>query len=120
VEELTSWLQNFNKSVHLPEGFKWEFTLEDIVAAIDKTHPSAPGPDGIPFEAYKFCKSTAADILLRVANELMDPASGPPPAWFNKAVLVLLPKKVTPGYEQYGKVYEPKNMRPLSIVGFFQ
>ena len=32
---------------------------------------------------------------------------------------MFLPKTFSPGFETYAKVYEPGNMRPLSIVGCF-
>ena len=65
------------------------------------------------------CTYVVIFAMMHYFNIYVDPLAPPPPSWFNEAILVLLPKKVTPGYEQYGKVYEPKNMRPLSIVGCF-
>ena len=96
-----------------------EISSEDVAKAIDSCHQSAAGPDTIPIEAYKTCKLVASQILAECAETLLDPLAPLPPDWFNKGLLVLLPKKITPGYERYGEVYEPKNMRPLSIVGWF-
>ena len=37
----------------------------------------------------------------------------------NSNLTIIIPEKVTPGYEGCGAVYEPCNMMPLSIVGCF-
>ena len=91
--------------------------MEEIRAIIKATHHSAPGPDGLPFEAYKILIDTSAPILVEVLAALFND-SRDPPTWFNRAWLVLLGKKAT--MTKGGtEAYTPKNMRPLSIVGCF-
>ena len=89
---LDAWLQNFDKTIDTPFDFNWNLSREEIETAIMQCKHSAPGPDGIPFEAYKSCVSISSEVLLEVASSLMDPSTGPPPDWFNESVLILLPK----------------------------
>ena len=66
-------------------------TLEDVEQVILDTGDTAPGPDAIPFAAYRAVVNIAAPILHTCINKLRRGA--PPPSDFNEGLLVLLPKK---------------------------
>ena len=75
--------------------------VENVILASGST---APGPDNIPFSAYRTLVSIAAPVLHGVIMLLMKGI--PPPAGFNNAIFHLLPKKGT------GWV---SDTRPLSV-----
>ena len=37
----------------VPDGFRWGVDLDAFLALLDATHDSAPGPDGVPYSAWK-------------------------------------------------------------------
>ena len=99
----------------LPD-FDWAVTFDDVSMAIALAEDSAPGPDGIPYSAYKHV-SFAADIVYRALESIAHSPTSPAPADFNFAIMVLLGKKssgVAPG--GVGSFYKPGDTRPLSIV----
>ena len=65
---------------------------------------TAPGPDNIPFKAYKVMEEEATEVLYYVIKALM--AGVTPPYKFNHSIFHLLPKKGT-GYIA--------DTRPLSV-----
>jgi ribonuclease HI len=65
-------------------------TVEAVVAAIKSTNNSAPGPDGIPFRAYRLLALMVAPILHGIAMAMS--RGKKPPRGFNHADLYLLPK----------------------------
>ena len=65
---------------------------------------TAPGPDNIPFKAYKVVVEEASEVLYYVIKALM--AGKTPPYKFNHSIFHLLPKKGT-GYIE--------DTRPLSV-----
>ena len=65
--------------------------IEDVVQAIYDTTDTAPGPDAIPFAAYRATVDIAGPILHGCIRHLR--AGKPPPDGFNAGSLVLLPKK---------------------------
>jgi len=79
--------------------------LDDIIYSINHTNNSTPGPDGIPFAAWKAAPELAAPILLAVFHSIC--AGQPPPPNFNKGLLFLMPKKNT------GLI---SDTRPLSVT----
>jgi hypothetical protein len=98
-----SFLDRYNKRVK-PELCK-EVTLDSVLYAINHSGNTAPGPDGIPFAAWRAAPDLAAPVLLKVFRAI---SSGqPPPSGFNNGLLFLLPKKKT------GLV---SDTRPLSVT----
>ena len=67
--------------------------LDDFIFSINHTNNSTPGPDGIPFAAWRAAPDLAAPILLAVFRSIC--AGQPPPSNFNRGLLFLLPKKNT-------------------------
>ena len=80
-------------------------SLDDVKFALSHSKDSTPGPDGIPFSAWRATVDLAAPILL---GTLLDIQAGiTPPTGFNFGLLFLLPKKFT------GLV---SDTRPLSVT----
>jgi hypothetical protein len=67
--------------------------LEAILDSIRSSNNSTPGPDGIPFAAWRAAPDLAAPVLLGVLSALTRGLT--PPAGFNHGFLFLLPKKET-------------------------
>ena len=65
--------------------------VEDVIQAIHDTTDTAPGPDAIPFSAYRATVDIAGPILHGCICLLRK--GEPPPNDFNAGSLVLLPKK---------------------------
>jgi ribonuclease HI len=68
-------------------------TLELVEEIINSTNDSSPGPDTIPFAAYRAVVEVAAPVFLDMIRGIMK--GDPSPAGFNAGILHLLPKKVT-------------------------
>ena len=82
----------------------WRVRMEDIVQAVKRTSRSAPGPDGIPYAAWRRLGPLGHDVLFSIAGILESPdgrdalAANFPldingRSAFNAAIMVFLPKK---------------------------
>jgi hypothetical protein len=58
---LQSWLDDHLRQMKPPEGFEAEPNLRKVIAHIRNT---APGPDGIPYAAYKKCLDLCLPIFV--------------------------------------------------------
>jgi hypothetical protein len=117
-ELMHEWLGGYAKRVNATVADLTP-SLQQVKTAILASGPSSPGPDGIPFEAYKAVVDTSALVLHRIARVMTDPSSPQLPAHFNAAILVMLPKKPTMVDPVRGDIFSPESMRPLSIVNCF-
>ena len=81
-----------------------EVDISMVAKTILKMGKTAPGPDNIPFRAYKVVVEVAAEVFYYVIKALM--SGRKPPAKFNHSIFHLLPKKGT-GYIA--------DTRPLSV-----
>jgi hypothetical protein len=79
-------------------------TVEMVEQVILESGDTSPGPDNIPFSAYKALASIAAPVFLGVIKQLMKGVL--PPQGFNNAIFHLLPKKGTGWID---------DTRPLSV-----
>ena len=70
-----------------------KITLDLVIDIINSTDNSAPGPDGIPFAAYRAVAEDVAPIFLTAIQALMRGEN--PSSNFNAGILHLLPKKAT-------------------------
>ena len=68
-------------------------TLETVLRAIHMAPSTCPGPDGVPFLAYKVLADHAGPVLLDVLTRLASPCQNM--GEFNLASLFLVPKKET-------------------------
>lgn len=90
VKASSRLLKKYGKRVTTPPS---RLTIAKIQSAIAETNDSAPGPDGIPFKAYKIISDVVAPVLYGCIRLLMK--GGSPPDDFNGGLLYLLPKKDT-------------------------
>ena len=98
-------------------GPKWSVDKEHIKQAITIAKESAPGPDGIPYRAWKKLGDLAVDVLHDVAIFMKRNDSVQfLPEDFTQAFLCCLPKKVSGNCAVHGDFYDPQNTRPLSLV----
>ena len=86
-----SFLRGYNKKIN--SSLCRNISLDDIVFSINHANNSTPGPDGIPFAAWRAAPDLAAPILLAVFKSIC--AGQRPPPNFNKGLLFLIPKKAT-------------------------
>jgi exonuclease III len=107
------------------EPDQWSVRKSDIKKAISVANRSAPGPDGIPYKAWKLLGETAVNVLWRVARELQLPESkdylqqayrDEESCGFNTGLLVFLPKKPSKLDEFGNPAYTASDTRPLCIV----
>lgn len=99
----TTFLKGYHPPIdhtllHLP-------LLEDVLAALKCSNNSTPGPDGIPFAAWRAATDISAPILLNALTAICKGRR--PPDRFNFGLLFLLPKKST------GLIADT---RPLSVT----
>ena len=105
----------------------WDITLEHVVRAIKLAPKTAPGPDGIPYLAWKRLGDFGADILFHAVGRLgehdahsalcgMAGASGEDDHDFNLGNMVFLPKKPAGTDPVLGDFYTAADVRPLVIV----
>ena len=79
--------------------------VEDMLAVIEDSNNSSPGPDGVPFAIYRNVAVLAAPILQAVAEALADGHA--PPKNYNLGKLFLIPKTASPW---------ARAMRPISVT----
>ena len=106
---------------------RWHIRKKDVARAIRCSGNSMPGPDRIPYVAWKRLGPLAVDILFGAGDgqsrfSRADPAgvrlSGRrrPHIQHGTCSIVCVPKKVDERHPQHGKVYTAAGTRPLSIV----
>ena len=109
---LQVWLEDLER---LPEDVCWEPEEESMKVAVGCATESSPGPDGIPYRAYKIFPG-AAHILFKVAILMLSVGDVCLPDGFNSAFLCCLPKKPSFTDPRLGPVFTAEGTRPLSIV----
>jgi ribonuclease HI len=92
-ECMEEYLEEYDRRID-PSLIK-EISLETILQAIDMAPNTSPGPDGIPFKAYKLLRKTAAPVLLAAFKFLSREHTDVQIGDFNFASLFLIPKKDT-------------------------
>ena len=129
-DALRGWLR---QAVHPPDArpptnaARWHVRKKDVARAIRCSGSSMPGPDRIPYVAWKRLGPLAVDVLfgaatamarddfpakIRQAYNLQEGEDHP----FNLGLLVCIPKKVDEHHPQHGAIYTAEGTRPLSIV----
>jgi len=103
-EKLRVYLDDYDRRI-VP-GDILDLTLELVQKAIHLAPATSPGPDGVPFSAFKACVELAAPILLEVCIFLGVRRGVEAMGSFNEAILFLLPKKDT---------LEVDDTRPISV-----
>ena len=133
---LGTWLQEVfpdyehgNLATGLPgtESELWHVQREDIEHAIQTCGDTMPGPDGIPYAAWRMLGPLAVSILHEAATVLATAegidrvreahaADGDNDHTFNVGSLCCLPKKPSGTDPNTGDYFAAENTRPLSIV----
>ena len=92
----------------------WDIKVESILHIVSAGKSSSPGPDGIPYSAYKAIKEIAATTLFDAFQYYHRGAPLPP--HFNESRLVFIPK----GEEAHNDIdgstaRSPANTRPITL-----
>ena len=103
-DNLRDYLEDYDRSVN-PNDIL-EVTLDLVQTAIRMAPATSPGPDGVPFSAFKANMELAGPILLDVCHFLGVKRGADVLGNFNEAILFLLPKKET---------LEVSDTRPISV-----
>ncbi len=92
----------------------------DIRKALKLSNNSAPGPDGIPFGAWRAMGETAIEILKGALSEFISDEGEnimkEDCPNFNESLLFFLPKKSTKTAPGDVPAYEAANVRPLNVT----
>ena len=89
-------------------------TVDDFRAAASWARSSAPGRDGIPYEAWAAAGDSGASTLHAVCCSLLQGVPIPMPISFNDGVMVFAPKGEREGDES-AVFREAVDTRPLSL-----
>ena len=89
VADSDAYLSSYPKSISTPVLSP---SLELVEQVILDMSDSSPGPDGIPFSAYKKTVMTSAPVFLGVVQDMIA-GTASPTADFNGGLLYLIPKK---------------------------
>ena len=87
---------------------------------LKRSNNSAPGPDGLPYGAWRALGDIAIDALFGAFKELSS-SDGPSImqrdyADFNASILLFLPKKPVRQSDEGTVVFEAKGVRPLNVT----
>ena len=88
--DIRSYLSSYDRKID--DSAVKDITLTSILQSIHLSPNSAPGPDGIPFRAYKILADLAGPILLGACELLCKDCPETKLDEFNAATLILLPK----------------------------
>ncbi len=94
-------------------------TSAHVQDSLRRSHETTPGPDGVPYGAYKVLGDYAVSFLYDVAEDMQEyGAENKVPANFNHAILCCLPKTASRTDAVHGDVYAlRKHVRsPLSTL----
>ena len=102
--EVSEYLSDYKRRVS--DDSILELSLELVLRAIHMAPRTSPGPDGIPFSAFKVLSEVAGPAILEVCLFLSTTRDPEQLGDFNHATLFLLPKKET---------LEVEDTRPISV-----
>ena len=91
-----------------------------IKEAIKLSNDSSPGPDGIPYAAWRRLGNLACDTLhdafVELSSEEGEDMMLREYPDFNESLLIFLPKKAVDQTADGTEVFEPSGVRPLNIT----
>jgi endonuclease/exonuclease/phosphatase family metal-dependent hydrolase len=96
----------------VPEGLAWRVDRTIFRELVACPRDGAPGPDGLPYSAWRCAGIAFSDILFEAYEAFMD--GEPLPADFNECLLVFIPKGDEPG-DRGTVVRSPDLVRPISL-----
>ena len=125
---IQAWVQD---EISMPDWTEfqnnWIPGQQEMGKGIQTTGRSAPGPDGIPYAAWRHLGQLGINWLYEAAQALtsldmdtplcqMDPLGGARSHSFSEDNMVFLPQKVSGVHPLLGDYYSPGDVRPLVIV----
>jgi hypothetical protein len=110
-----------------PTSEKWTVRKKDLAWSIKCARDTAPGPDGIPYTAWRRLGPLALDTLYEAMQALatvdgkaqLDSMEDGMPEFghsFNLARLCCLPKKAQGSHAEHGEYFTAESTRPIAIV----
>jgi hypothetical protein len=97
---------------------KWIVQDSHLRTALKESNNSAPGPDGVPYRAWRILDEVAVIALREVVTSIvydgraLQERDG---SWFNESLLCCLPKSTSGTMEDGTDFYDASNTRPLSV-----
>jgi exonuclease III len=99
----------------VPDSFSWAISHDSIDDAILKTGSSAPGPDGVPYGAWRSAPRCCREPLFDLIDTLFTSADDHElPVHFNESNMVFIPKGDDPN-DQNIVERGPGDLRPLNL-----
>jgi hypothetical protein len=97
---------------HVPENIVWKLDKYAFGELVAKPRDGAPGPDGIPYGAWRLAGQGIFDVLFRAYEAFLE--GTPLPEGFNHSLMVFIPK----GEEESDRgtvARTPGSTRPISL-----
>ena len=99
--------ENLNFKSDNSEDYNLPFTLRELSESINKSHDTAPGPDGIHYQLLKHLPNDTKSLLLSIFNNVW--SSGNIPQNWKEAIVIPIPKP-----DKDDTI--PSNYRPISLT----
>ena len=96
----------------VPPGIVWRIDKAQFRELVARPREGAPGPDGIPYAAWRLAGTDLMDVLYDAFVSFMN--GDPLPADFNECLLVFIPKGDEPG-DRGTVARSPGMTRPISL-----
>jgi hypothetical protein len=96
----------------VPRGIVWRIDRTLFGELVARPRDGAPGPDGLPYAAWRCAGPAFSDILYEAYEAFMD--GGALPDDFNECLLVFIPKGDEPG-DRGTVARSPDLVRPISL-----
>ena len=114
---LNRWLRDLPDKLPPAADACWHITKEHVLESVRRSHETSPGPDGIPYKAFKKLGLYAVEYLFDAAEDLQeDDVNTAEIASFNHAILCCLPKVASKVDPLHGDIHQASQTRPLSVV----
>ena len=122
---LEQWLQDdlTHRMAHGPHHtplHRLRMTKKHIATALRCSNNSSPGPDGIPYEAWRIMGKLSVEVLFGAfqdfASDSAEELLSEDYEDFNASILHFLPKKAVGQAEDGSDLYEPGGVRPLNVT----
>jgi hypothetical protein len=97
---------------------EWKIRRQDIARALSSSTDTRPGPDGIPYKAWRALGDLSTDVLWEAAVRLEQPLikDDPVHAAFNGSIMCCLPKASSSVHEDGKEIHRAHETRPLTIA----